>query len=109
MAIYVSGGSATASYGVHLSSGCLAARQEFAHAVERFENVLGRVGVGEPHVSLAEDAEVRAADDGNARILQQRRGERLRFPSGALDIREGVERTLGGRAENAGQAVQPID
>src|SRR5262252_7183008 len=68
---------------VHLPSGRLAIRQEFAHAVERLDNVLGRVGVREPHISLAEDAEVRAADDGDARILQQRRGERLRLPSGA--------------------------
>ncbi len=28
-------------------------RQERAHAVERLEDVLGRVGVGEPHIALA--------------------------------------------------------
>src|SRR5262245_35368001 len=47
-----------------LGSRRLAARQKIAHAVERLENVLGRVGVGQPHVALAQDAEVRAADDG---------------------------------------------
>src|SRR5579884_3176065 len=36
----------------------LAARQEFAHALERAQDVLGRIGVRQPHVALAENAEV---------------------------------------------------
>ena len=41
----------------------LAARQEIAHAVERLQNVLGRVGVGQAHIALAENAEIRPADE----------------------------------------------
>src|ERR1700678_2314324 len=49
-----------------LSSRRLAAGEKFTHAVECLEDVLGRVGVGQPHISLAQNAEVRAADDGDA-------------------------------------------
>src|SRR5215813_12337747 len=55
----------------------LAAAQEFAHALERAQDVLGRVGVGQPHVTFAQNAKVGAADNGDAAILQQRGGERL--------------------------------
>src|SRR5688572_5658831 len=54
------------------SSRRLAPSQEFAHSIERTQNVLGRIGVGEPHVALAQNAEVRAADDGDARVVQER-------------------------------------
>src|SRR5229473_4417648 len=91
------------------SSGRLAAGEEFAHAIERLEDVLGRVGIGEPHVALAENAEVRPPDNRNTCILQQGRGEGLRLPSGALGVREGVECPFGGDAGNAGQAVQSLD
>src|SRR5258708_29081328 len=74
-----------------VSSGRLAAGEELAHAIERLENVLGRVGIREPHIALAENPEVRPADNRATCILQQRRGARLRLPSGALDVREGVE------------------
>ncbi len=87
----------------------LAARQEFAHAVERLQDVLGRVGVGQPHIALAENAEVRPADDGDAGIVQQRRRQRLRLPAGALDVGEGVERALRRRAGHAGQFVEALD
>src|ERR1051325_11690913 len=71
-----------------------AACQKFAHAVERLEDFLGRVGVGQPHIAFAEHPEVRSAYDRHPGVLEQRRGERLRLPAGALDIREGVERPL---------------
>src|SRR5215813_4121087 len=87
-------------------SGGLAARQEIAHAVERLEDVLGRVGVGEPHVALAEDAEIGPADDGDAGVVEQRIGKRLRLPAGALDVGKGVERALRSRAGDAGQAAE---
>src|SRR5712691_8092025 len=64
-------GAARSNLAVRLSSGRLAGGEEFAHAIEGLEDVLGRVGVGEPHISLAEDAEIRAADDGDAGILQE--------------------------------------
>src|SRR5579859_2456012 len=55
----------------------LAARQELAHAVERLEDVRGRVGVGEPHIALTQDAEIWSANDGDTSILKERGGERL--------------------------------
>src|SRR5438128_624492 len=68
----------------------LAALEELAHAVEGAQDVLGRVGVGDAQVALGEDAEVGAADERDARVVEQRRGERLRLPAGALDVGEGV-------------------
>src|SRR6267154_2138055 len=62
------------------ASGRLAAGEELAHAIERLEDVLGRIGIGEPHVAFAENAEVRPPDNRNTCILQQGRGERLRLP-----------------------------
>src|SRR4051794_11011033 len=73
---------------------CLTARQELAHAVQRLQNVLGRVGVGQAHVAFAEDAEVRAADGDDAGVVEQRAGELLGFPAGALDVGERIERAL---------------
>src|SRR4051794_8167870 len=75
--------------------GGLPTRKEFAHAVEGAKNILGRIGVAEPHVALAEDAEVGTADDGNAGVLQQRGRERLCLPARAFDVGEGVERASG--------------
>jgi hypothetical protein len=63
-------------------SRCLTAREERAHAVERPQNILGRVGVREPDITLAENAEIGAADDGDAGILQERGGKRLCLPAG---------------------------
>ena len=83
--------------------------QEFAHAVERLQDVLGRVGVGQSHIAFAKYAEIRPADDGNAGIFQQRRGERLRLPAGALDVGKSIERAFRRRAGDAGQFVQALD
>ena len=44
----------------------LPGRQKLAHAIERLEDVLGRIGVGQPHIAFAENAEIRPADDGDA-------------------------------------------
>src|SRR5262249_7287797 len=71
-----------------LRLGRLAARQEFAHAIERAQNVLRRVGIGQPHVAFAENAKIGATDDGDASILQQGVRERLRLPARALDVGE---------------------
>src|SRR5580704_17028298 len=90
-------------------SGRLAAGQKFAHAVERFENVLGRVGVGHAHIAFAEHAEIRAADQRDAGVFQERVCERLGLPAGALDVGKGVERALRRRARRAGKLVQAGD
>src|SRR5579871_1294033 len=90
-------------------SGRLTAGEEVAHAIERLQDVVRGVGVGKAHIALTQDAEVGTADDGDASLLQQRRGERFGPPSGALDVRKGIERSLGRGAGDAGQAVQPFD
>src|SRR5712691_4388733 len=87
----------------------LTARQELAHAVERLQNVLGRIGVGEPHIAFAQHAEIGTADDGDAGVLQERGGEGLRLPAGALDVRKGVERTLWRGAGDAGKTIEAVD
>jgi hypothetical protein len=40
------------------------------------------IGIGEADVAFAVDAEIRAADQRHAGILQQRRGQRLGLPAG---------------------------
>ena len=57
----------------------LPVRQKLAHAVERLQDVFGRVGVGQPHIALAENAEIRPADDGDAGIFQQRDASAFAF------------------------------
>jgi hypothetical protein len=78
----------------------LPGRQKFAHAVERFEDVRGRIGVGQPHIALAKHAKIRPADDGDAGILQER---------GGASLRDGAEvRTLvSGPANEEDPAVSP--
>src|SRR3954452_3615354 len=71
-----------------------AVRQELAHAVERLKDVLGRVGVGHAHVPFAENPEVRAADQRDAAIIEQRGRERLRLPAGAFHVRERIKCAL---------------
>ncbi len=73
------------------------------------QDVLGRVGVAQPHIALRQDAEVGTADDGDAGIFEQRRRQRLGLPARALDVGECVERALRGRATDARQAVQALD
>src|SRR5262249_37497854 len=87
------------------SSGRLTARQEFTHALERPEVVLGRGGVGEPRIGLAEYAEVRPPDDGDTGSLQQGRRQPLLHPPSGLDVEEGIERGVGGGTGTAGQAA----
>src|SRR3954451_4399733 len=72
----------------------LAAGQELPHALERLEDVLGRVGVGQPDVAFAEDAEVRPADGNDTGVVEQRGGEFLGFPARARDIGKGIKRAL---------------
>src|SRR4051812_8352191 len=50
----------------------LARGKEVAHAVERAHDVLGGVGIGQAHVAFTENAEIGAADDGDAGLVQQR-------------------------------------
>src|SRR5690606_6626926 len=82
--------------------------EEVAHALQRLQDVLRGVGVGEADEALAVDAEVRPADDGDARLLEKGGGERLGLPARARDVREGVEGALGRGAGDAGQLVEPL-
>ena len=51
-------------------------------------------------------AEIRAADQRDARLVEQRVGELLRLPAGLRDVREGVEGALRGDAGDARQRVR---
>src|SRR6476620_6946838 len=87
----------------------LAACQEITHSAERLQNILGRVGVGQPHIAFAENPEIGTADDGDAGIVKERIGKRLRHPPSALDIRKCIERALRDRAAYTRQPVEPLD
>ena len=82
------------------------ASQEFAHAVQRLENILRRIGVGDAQIPFSQYAEIRAADQGDAGFTEQRVGQGLGLPAGLADIREGIEGALGRDARNPGQLVQ---
>src|SRR5262245_28377942 len=69
--------------GIATSRG-LAGGEEGAHSVERLEDVLGRVGVGQTQIAFAENAEVGAADGDDAGVVEQGVGELLGLPAGAL-------------------------
>ena len=45
------------------------AGEEVGHALHGAEDVLGRVGVGDADIALAEDAEIRAADDRDTLVV----------------------------------------
>src|ERR1017187_10284793 len=64
-------------------------------AVERFLDVLDRVGHAEAQIALAEIAEGGTGQTGDAGIVEQCVGQFLRWPSGLLDVGENVERALG--------------
>src|SRR5262249_5466479 len=74
---------------------CLPVRQEVTHAVERLQNVFARVGIGQTYIAFPENSEIRSPDDGDAYVLQERRCERLRLPSGALDVGKCIKCTFG--------------
>src|SRR5690554_2388715 len=63
-----------------LASRRLPLRQEIAHALKRLQDVLGRVGVGQPQIAFAEDAEVRPADGDDSGLVEQRVRQLLRLP-----------------------------
>ena len=83
--------------------------QEDVDALERALNGLARIGVGEPQITLAVDAEIGPADRRHARLLQQRRGERLRLPAGRRDVGESVESAFRRRRAYARQPIEPVD
>ena len=47
----------------------MVAGEEVGHALHGAEDVLGRVGVGDADIALAEDAEIRAADDRDTLVV----------------------------------------
>src|SRR5215475_10210300 len=92
-----------------LKLGCFPLRQKVAHAIERLQDVFRRVGIGQAYVTFTENSEIRPANDGDTSIFQERRRQRLRLPSGALDIWKGIERTLRRRTGDTRQFVQALD
>jgi len=82
---------------------------KLAHAIQRFQDILGRVGVGQPQIAFAENAEVRPPDQRDAGVVEHRGGERLCLPPGSLDVGECIEGALRHDAAHAGQLVQPFD
>src|ERR1051326_7276998 len=79
-------------------NGCssrLAGLEEIAHPAQRLLDILRRIGIGQAQIALAQDAEIRSADQRHAGLIQQRIGQRLGLPAGELDIGEGIEGALG--------------
>src|SRR4029453_1558685 len=85
------------------------ARQKITHAVERLQDVFRRIGVRHPHIAFTQNSEIRPSDDGNSRILQQRRSERLCLPSGAFHVRKSIKCTFGCGTGDAWQLVESFD
>ena len=56
--------------------------QETVHALDGAGDVLRRIGVGKPHIALAEDAEIRPADGRDPGVFQKCGGQLLRLPAG---------------------------
>ena len=75
---------------------------------ERGRDVLGRVGVRDAHVALAELAERGARQHRHAGLLEQLVLEVARLQAGLRDVRERVERALRLDAADAGQVVQAL-
>src|SRR5215813_569300 len=69
-----------------LKLGCFPFRQKVAHAIERLQDVFCRIGIGQAYVAFTENSEIRPANDGDTGVFQERRRQRLRLPSSALDI-----------------------
>lgn len=51
-------------------SGRSATRQEVAHASQRLHNILRRIGVRQPHIALAQNAEIGTADHSDAGVVE---------------------------------------
>src|SRR5690606_37380351 len=83
--------------------------EELLDAPDRAQDIFLRVGVGEPQVALAVDAEIRPTDQRDAFLLEECGSQLLGLPACLADVRKGVERTLRRDAAHAGQAVQPLD
>src|SRR5438876_1002200 len=50
----------------------LAAPEKRVHPLQRLQDILRRVGVGNADIALGEDAKVRPADGGDAGVIEQR-------------------------------------
>src|SRR4029079_2364796 len=72
----------------------LPVREKLAHAIERLQDVFRRVRIAHADVALAQNAEIGPANNGNARIFEERRGKSLGFPAGPLDVGKRIERAL---------------
>jgi hypothetical protein len=81
--------------------------QEIVDAPQRLGDRRARRGVGKAEITLAKDAEIGAADRRCARLLEQRRGERLRPPAGRRNVGEDVKAPFGVVARAPGGAFKP--
>src|SRR5215203_4925606 len=81
-------------------------RQNLAHPLERFADVLAGVGVGEAQVTLPVAAERRAGEAGDACFVEEYIGQLIRLVAGLCDAREGVECSLGRYAFDAWELVE---
>src|SRR5207302_10167346 len=83
----------------------------FAHPLEREIEIGGRHGERQTQMPGATRPEVGAGQDRHPVRFEQARGELARRQSRSLfdlpHVREGVERTGGPRAADAGEAIQP--
>src|SRR3569623_2156233 len=88
------------------SLGRLAGLEETVHALERAQDIFRGIGIRDAQIALAQDAEVRSADQGHAGLIQQRIGQGLGLPSCLLDVGEGIKGALGRDAGDARQLVE---
>src|SRR5579862_9612362 len=68
-------------------------RQKLPDTIHRVHQLLIRIRNAEPQITVPVRAKRRAAQTRHARLLQQRIRQFLRFPPGALNIRERVKRS----------------
>src|SRR5215212_5209528 len=82
------------------------ARKDLAYPLERFADVLARVGVGEAQMPLPVAAEGRTGEARYACIIEEYIGKFVRRVAGLHDAREGVESPLGRYAFDTWELVE---
>src|ERR1700730_13371540 len=79
------------------------------NAIQGLVQVRKRVGHTEAQVAFSETAKPGSGQAGDAGMVEQRIGQRLRFPSRLGDVGEGVKRSLRQTARKARNAVEAGD
>src|SRR5437899_3149356 len=75
-------------------------------AIERFLDVLNRVGYAEAQITFAEIAECGTGQRSDANVVEQRVGQFLGWPTGLRDVGKNVERAV---RQAAGETFDPVE